>query len=74
MTTLTYDVAVIGGGSSGLISAISASEFGAKTVLLEKGNKLGNKLMISGGGRCNVMNRLPLDEIVENIPGNGIFI
>ncbi|HLS66183.1 MAG TPA: NAD(P)/FAD-dependent oxidoreductase [Pseudogracilibacillus sp.] len=71
---MTYDVAVIGGGSSGLMAAISASEFGAKTVLLEKGTKLGSKLMISGGGRCNVTNRLPLEKIVENIPGNGKFL
>lgn len=74
MTVVTYDVAVIGGGSSGLMAAISASEFGAKTVLLEKGNKLGSKLMISGGGRCNVTNRLPLAKIIENIPGNGKFL
>lgn len=71
---MTYDVVVIGGGTAGLMSAISAAEFGAKTLLLEKGNKLGSKLMISGGGRCNVTNRLPQDEIIRNIPGNGKFL
>lgn len=74
MTYVTYDVVVIGGGTSGLMAAISAAEFGAKTLLLEKGNKLGSKLMISGGGRCNVTNRLPQDEIIRNIPGNGKFL
>lgn len=68
-----YDVIVIGGGPSGLMAAISAAENGAKTALIEKGNKLGNKLAISGGGRCNVTNRLPIDEIIEHIPGNGNF-
>lgn len=74
MFNVTYDVVVIGGGTSGLMAAISAAEFGAHTLLLEKGNKLGNKLMISGGGRCNVTNRLPQEEVIKNIPGNGKFL
>ena len=65
---------VIGGGPSGLMAAISAAEHGAKTILIEKGNKLGNKLAISGGGRCNVTNRLPQEEVIKNIPGNGKFL
>lgn len=56
------------------MAAISAAENGAKTILIEKGNKLGNKLAISGGGRCNVTNRLPEEEIIKNIPGNGKFL
>lgn len=71
---MIYDVAVIGGGPSGLMAAISAAENGANTILIEKGNKLGNKLAISGGGRCNVTNRLPDREIIKNIPGNGSFL
>ena len=53
---------------------IGAAEEGANVLLLDKGNKLGRKLAISGGGRCNVTNRLPLDEIVKHIPGNGRFL
>jgi len=71
---LIYDTTVIGGGPSGLMSAISAAEHGAKTLLLEKGGKLGTKLAISGGGRCNVTNRLSQDEIIKHIPGNGKFM
>lgn len=71
---MKYDVVVIGGGPSGLMAAISAAEMGSQTLLLEKGNKLGNKLAISGGGRCNVTNRLPQDELIKNIPGNGKFL
>lgn len=56
------------------MAAISAAEFGANTLLLEKGNKLGTKLAISGGGRCNVTNRLPQKELIANIPGNGKFL
>ncbi|WP_010651428.1 NAD(P)/FAD-dependent oxidoreductase [Oceanobacillus massiliensis] len=71
---MTYDVIVIGGGPSGLMAAISAAEHGAKTMLLEKGSKLGKKLAISGGGRCNVTNRLPQEEVIKHIPGNGKFL
>ena len=69
-----YDVIVIGGGPSGLMAAISAGEAGAKVLLIDKGDKLGRKLAISGGGRCNVTNRLPVDELIKHIPGNGRFL
>lgn len=71
---MKYDVTVIGGGPSGLMAAIAAAKNGANTILIEKGKKLGNKLAISGGGRCNVTNRLPEDEIIKHIPGNGKFL
>lgn len=69
-----YDCIVIGGGPSGLMASIAAAEQGAHVLLLEKGNKLGRKLAISGGGRCNVTNRKPIDELIQNIPGNGRFM
>nr|WP_295970959.1 NAD(P)/FAD-dependent oxidoreductase [uncultured Bacillus sp.] len=69
-----YDVIVIGGGPSGLMAAISAAEKSQRVLLIEKGDKLGRKLAISGGGRCNVTNRLPVEEIIRNIPGNGRFL
>lgn len=69
-----YDVIVIGGGPSGLMAAIAAAQEGVKVLLIDKGNKLGRKLAISGGGRCNVTNRLPLEEIIHHIPGNGRFL
>lgn len=69
-----YDVIVIGGGPSGLMASAAAARAGSRVLLVEKGSKLGKKLTISGGGRCNVTNRLPLEEIVKNIPGNGKFL
>jgi len=51
-----YDVAVIGGGPAGMMAAMRAAELGAHVVLIEKNNKLGKKLLITGGGRCNVTN------------------
>jgi predicted Rossmann fold flavoprotein len=71
---MTYDVIVIGGGPSGLMAAIAAGEKNKKVLLIDKGDKLGRKLAISGGGRCNVTNRLPVDEIIKHLPGNGRFL
>jgi len=71
---MVYDIIVIGGGPSGLMAAIAAGEKGAKVLLIDKGDKLGRKLAISGGGRCNVTNRLPIEEIIKHLPGNGKFL
>ena len=51
-----WDVVVIGGGPAGMIAAVTAGERGRSVLLLEKNEKLGKKLLISGGGRCNVTN------------------
>ncbi|MBD0382409.1 NAD(P)/FAD-dependent oxidoreductase [Paenibacillus sedimenti] len=71
---MDYDVIVIGGGSAGLMASIAASAEGAKVLLVDKGDKLGRKLGISGGGRCNVTNNKDQDELIKNIPGNGRFL
>lgn len=69
-----YDVIVIGGGTSGMMAAISASENGAKVLLIEKNRKFGKKLLMTGGGRCNVTNRQSVEHLIEHIPGNGRFL
>lgn len=51
-----YDVIIIGGGAAGLMAAIQAGKRGKKTLLLEHTNKIGEKIRISGGGRCNFTN------------------
>ena len=51
-----YDVIVIGGGASGMMAAIRAAERGKKVLILEKNPHLGQKLAITGGGRCNITN------------------
>ncbi|MFE5322634.1 NAD(P)/FAD-dependent oxidoreductase [Paenibacillus sp. NPDC056579] len=71
---MSYDVIVIGGGPSGLMSCIAAASHGGKVLLIDKGDKLGRKLGISGGGRCNVTNAKELDELIRHIPGNGRFL
>jgi predicted Rossmann fold flavoprotein len=54
-----YDVIVIGGGASGLMTAGRAGELGKKVLILEGNKRLGEKLRITGGGRCNVTNAEP---------------
>ncbi|KOR76956.1 NAD(P)/FAD-dependent oxidoreductase [Paenibacillus solani] len=71
---LDYDIIVIGGGPSGLMSCVAAAERGVSVLLIDKGDKLGRKLGISGGGRCNVTNAKEQDELIANIPGNGRFL
>ena len=51
-----WDVAVIGGGPAGMMAAGAAADKGARVILLEKNKSLGKKLLITGGGRCNVTN------------------
>jgi predicted Rossmann fold flavoprotein len=55
-SAIIYDVAVIGGGPAGMMAAGRAAECGAKVVLLEKNHDLGKKLLLTGGGRCNLTN------------------
>lgn len=55
-TQTIWDIAVIGGGPAGMMAAGRAAELGAKVLLVEKNDELGKKLLISGGGRCNLTN------------------
>jgi len=69
-----YDVAVIGGGPAGMIAAIQAAQKGLRVVLLEKNKQLGKKLLLSGGGRCNLTNaEFNLKNLVANYH-NGEFL
>jgi predicted Rossmann fold flavoprotein len=70
----SYDVIVIGAGTSGMMAAISAAENGADVLLVEKNKKVGKKLLMTGGGRCNVTNNRSVDDLIAHIPGNGKFL
>ena len=69
-----FDVIVVGGGTSGMMAAISAAENGANVAIIDKNRMLGKKLRLTGGGRCNVTNNRPPEEIIDFIPGNGKFL
>ena len=68
------EVIIIGGGPAGMLAAISASNAGCHVTLIEKNDRLGKKLAITGKGRCNITSSLDISEFVENIPGNGRFL
>ena len=53
---MNYDGIIIGGGPAGMFAAITAAKKGAKVLILERNDRLGKKLLITGKGRCNVTN------------------
>ena len=69
-----FDLAVIGGGAAGFMTAITAAENGVKRIIiLEGSSKIMEKVRISGGGRCNVTNATWIpNELAENYPRGGI--
>ena len=71
---MIYDGIIIGGGPAGMFAAITAAQQGQKVLLLEKMDRLGKKLLITGKGRCNVTNDCSAQEVLENIPRNGKFL
>lgn len=67
-------VIVIGAGAAGMLAAISAAGSGASVTLLEKNEKLGKKIFITGKGRCNVTNACNQDAFLEHVISNGKFL
>ena len=71
---MNYDGIIIGGGPAGMFAAIVAASRGAKVLLLERNDRLGKKLLITGKGRCNVTNDCSAQEVLQNTPRNGRFL
>ena len=67
-------VVIIGGGAAGMMAAITAAESGAHVVMLERNNRMGKKLRITGKGRCNVTNDCDLATFLANVPTNPRFL
>jgi predicted Rossmann fold flavoprotein len=67
-------VIVIGAGPAGIMAAGKAAENDNNVILIEKNNKIGRKILISGKGRCNITNNTDIDGLIENTPGNGCFL
>lgn len=74
MKNRMIDGIVIGGGPAGMFAAITAAKRGEHVLLLEKNDRLGKKLLITGKGRCNVTNHTNAQGVLENIPRNSRFL
>jgi len=71
---VSYDVIVVGGGAAGMFAAGRAAENGANVILLEKNEKLGVKLAITGNGRCNITNSGDVEDFINSYGHNGKFL
>ena len=71
---MRFDGIIIGGGPAGMFAAITAARNGKKVLLLERNDRLGKKLLITGKGRCNVTNDCSEAEVLQNVPRNGRFL
>lgn len=68
-----YDIAVVGAGPAGCMAAIRGAQLGQKVILLEKNDKIGRKLLLTGSGRCNLTNTASLDTFLEKFGRRGSF-
>ncbi len=69
-----YDVIIIGAGAAGMMAAIHAARQQARVLVLEKNEKAGKKIYITGKGRCNITNAAPMDEILAKVNSNPRFL
>ena len=66
-------ILIIGGGASGIMTALTAKNKDNEVTIIEKNKTLGQKLSITGGGRCNITNTNDRDEFFKNIISNSKF-
>jgi predicted Rossmann fold flavoprotein len=69
-----FDVIIIGGGPAGMMAAGHAVRSGAKVLLVDKNDRCGRKLALTGKGRCNVTNDCDIQTFLKNLPQNGKFL
>ena len=67
-------VIVCGGGAAGMMAAGTAAEYADKVILIEKNDRLGKKLRITGKGRCNITNACEIEDMIGMYPVNGKFL
>jgi len=70
---MVNQLVIIGAGPAGMMAAIAASEKGTKVLLLDRNRSIGQKLLISGAGRCNLTSNIPVEQFFENYH-NGDFL
>ena len=68
------NIIIIGGGAAGMMAGIMLAEKGYKPVILEKNDKLGRKLFITGKGRCNLTNNCDTEDLLKSVVTNSKFL
>lgn len=68
------DIIVVGGGAAGMMAAVSAAEYGHHVILIEKNEKLGKKIYITGKGRCNFTNACDINDFFSSVIRNPKFL
>jgi predicted Rossmann fold flavoprotein len=71
---MSRKIIIAGAGPAGLMAAGKSAERGNDTVVVEKNDRIGKKLLITGKGRCNITNNTDIEGLIENTPGNGSFL
>lgn len=71
---MSPDLIVVGGGAAGMMAAGRAAELGCSVCLVEKNERLGCKIDITGKGRCNLTNNCSVQELIASVPSNGRFL
>ncbi len=71
---MSEQIVVVGGGAAGMMAAVAAAECGCKVLLLERNEKLGKKLYITGKGRCNLTNACDTHALFDNVVKNAKFL
>ncbi len=69
-----YDIVVIGAGAAGMMAAIAAGRRGCRVCIVERNEKPGKKIYITGKGRCNITNACDMDELFQNVMTNHKFM
>ena len=73
-TDTVFDVIIIGAGAAGMMAACTAADAGAQVLLLEKNEKAGKKIYITGKGRCNFTNVCETEDFFSHVPENPSFL
>ena len=71
---MNENVVIVGGGAAGLMAAVTAARRGKSVLLLDKNERLGRKLRITGKGRCNVTNDCAVEEVIASVVNGGRFL
>ncbi len=73
-TNKRYDTIIIGGGPAGLAAAYASLKAGKNTAVIERNDRPGKKLLITGKGRCNITNAADISDFIANVPVNSNFL